>query len=89
LYHGEIDAYGRNIYHRLAPELKSARDPALMRSSESCQDIAKGLIIGLARERISPADRERILKIALRYAEALNARIAHRTKSNGTTPPVS
>jgi hypothetical protein len=57
-----------------------------MRSSESCRDIAEGLIIGLARERISPADRERILKIALRYAEALNARIARRNKSNGSKP---
>jgi hypothetical protein len=55
-----------------------------MRSSESCRDIAEGIILGLARERISPADRERILKIALRYAEALNARISRRNKSNGS-----
>ena len=60
-----------------------------MRSPESCRDVAKGLIIGLARERISPADRERILKIALRYAEALNTRIVRRAKSNGAKPPTS
>jgi hypothetical protein len=59
-----------------------------MRSPESCREIAKGLIIGLARESISPADRERILKIALRYAEALNARINRRAKSNGAKPIV-
>ena len=60
-----------------------------MRSPSFCRDIAKGLIIGLVRERISPTDRERILKIALRYAEALNARIARRHKSNGSKPPTS
>jgi hypothetical protein len=59
-----------------------------MRSPESCRDVAKGLVIGLARESISPADRELILRIALRYAEALNARIARRTKSNGANPTV-
>ena len=58
-----------------------------MHSSQACRDIAKGLIIGLVREGISPADRERILRIALRGAEALNARIARRNKSNGATPP--
>jgi hypothetical protein len=57
-----------------------------MRSPSFCRDIAEGIIIGLARERISPADRERILKIALRHAEALNARIIRRTKSNGAKP---
>ena len=60
-----------------------------MRSSESCRDVAKGIIIGLARASISPADRELILTIALRYAEVLNARIVRRTKSNGAKPPVS
>ena len=60
-----------------------------MRSSESCRNIAEGIIIGLARERISPADRERILKIALGNAEALNARISKRGKSNGAQPPIS
>jgi hypothetical protein len=60
-----------------------------MRSSQACRDIAKGIIIGLARESISPADRELILTIALRYAEVLNARIVRRNKSNGTKPPVS
>jgi hypothetical protein len=59
-----------------------------MRSPSFCRDIAAGIIIGLVREGISPSDRERILKIALRYAEALNARISRRSKSNGAKPQV-
>ena len=57
-----------------------------MRSPSFCRDIAKGLLIGLVREGISPIDRERILRIALRGAEALNARIGRRNKSNGAKP---
>ncbi len=52
----------------------------------SCIGIAQGILIGLIREGISPIDRERILRIALRAAEALNARIARRKLSNGSDP---
>jgi hypothetical protein len=57
-----------------------------MRSRQVCNDIAKGIIIGLIREGISPADRELILRIALRGTQTLNARIQQRQKSNGSKP---
>jgi uncharacterized membrane protein len=58
-----------------------------MRSAASLKDIATGIIIGLAHERISPADREQILRLALQAAEGLNRRIARRKKSNGAAAP--
>lgn len=50
---------------------------------QRCREIAKGLILGLVSVGVSPTDRERILKIALRGAQALNARIQRRKKTNG------
>lgn len=57
-----------------------------MLPSHSCSDIAEGLLIGLISEGISPIDRERILRIALGAAQALNARIARQQRANGATP---
>jgi hypothetical protein len=57
-----------------------------MRSPSFCRDIAKGIIIGLVREGISPADRELILIIALRGTQMLNAKIRRRRKANGSKP---
>ncbi len=57
-----------------------------MLHSQSCSDIAEGLLIGLISEGISPIDRERILRIALRAAQALNARIARQQRANGAAP---
>jgi len=57
-----------------------------MRSPSFCRDIAAGIIIGLVREGISPADRELILIIALRGAQMLNAKIRRRRKANGSKP---
>jgi hypothetical protein len=58
-----------------------------MRSAQSCQAIAKGILIGLASEGVSPPDRVRILTIALRGAQTLAARIQRRNSSNGAKSP--
>jgi len=52
--------------------------------SHSCIEIAEGILIGLIKAGFSPIDRERILRIALSAAEALNARIARKQRSNGS-----
>ena len=57
-----------------------------MRAPTSIRDIARGIILGLVRAGISPADRERILRLALRGTQLLNLRILRRNKANGVKP---